>query len=279
MTCCSAKIDLSKQEDDFVSVARHAHHVLSHANDLSPRNPALNQALKALFYSTTALLGRNDAEYNERLFNRFDFSFINQLRTLMAQAETEMEYFWAAKLYATSDANYDDLKKFIYWRNYAALVEKEIALLSPFIDLEKAKTCFVGQGPLPISLFIYQKMTQADSCIGVDSSMSAVSHAQRLTTAINAQNLIYLHSDGASYDYVDCDVIFVASLIENKEVVFEKIRQDRCEKTTFVMVRSAENLSKLYYFPFETVPLGWDYLGKTIFDADSINTTLLYRLN
>jgi hypothetical protein len=207
-----------------------------------------------------------------------DKEILSTLRSRMAQAEGAMEYYWSNQFFKTPRAAYDILAQFIYWDNYHYLVNAEHLLLEQHQPGLQAEFCFVGSGPLPISQMIYQRLTGRAS-FGVDSSLSAVRHAQRLIQHFGIEQCQFKDVAGKEADYSRFDTIFIASLVDDKEAVIAKIKADRKDKTTFIMIRSAEGLHELYYEPYYTIDSDLHLLGKTPYRAECINTTLLYRYN
>jgi hypothetical protein len=250
------------------------HRYLQQSSDFSPRNPKINSLLTELFYMTTHLIENETIKAHLAFVEKI--LFLKEFRDLLAKTEEAMEYYWAEKLGNDPEYNYNSLSKFIYWKNYSSLVEKEYALLKQHANNLSVQSCFIGQGPLPISMLIYQKMTNAQ-CIGIDISKEAICASCTLITT--ADNCTCVHIDGADYDYTNAPVIFIASMVPDKDIIMNKIKQDRKGKPTFIMVRTAENLSEIYYEPYTCYDPEMVLLGKTDYCCDTINTTLLYRYN
>ena len=269
---------LHPQAETLADIAFRAYDVLGSAADLTPRNPAVCHALDDLFRQTSFLSEHLSRAEGEALLQSFDPHFLREFCDLLNRAEEEMEYYWSSKLFASYNPSYDSLRHFIYWDNYVALVTKEYALLQAHDAPMKGKACFVGQGPLPMTMLIYNHLTNA-VCCGVDIALRATRNAQRLSAVLQSENCAYVREDGCTHDYKDCDIVFIASLVPVKDQIIEKIMRDRCGKTTYILVRTAEHLSRIYYEPYEGVANGLTFLGKTPYGRDCINTTLLYRLN
>lgn len=262
----------------LVAHARRVYQVLKSADDLSPKNQTVSHILKSLFQETSFLSGVLTAAESDAVLSCFKPDFLVEFRALLNASEEAMEYYWSSKIFSMPHATYAALKSFIYWDQYAALVGKELALLKAHGAPISAKSCFVGQGPLPMTMLIYQHLTQA-LCTGVDIELRAIRNAQRLTQNIGCAHCSYAHADGCLYDYSEHDIVFIASLVPVKDTIIEKIKCDRCNQTTYIMVRTAENLSRLYYEPYLCGAKGLQYLGKTDYGAECINTALLYRYN
>lgn len=271
-------ISLNGQSEDILSIVQRAFSILVSAQDLSPKNPVVCYILDDLYAQVVAWIRENDPADSEAILQCFPEAFLQQFRALLAKSEEEMEYYWSAKLYSTTHVSYETLKYFIYWDNYQVLTFKEYSLLKKHMSVNKKKTCFIGSGPLPLTMLIYNQMTK-NACVGVDASLRATRNAQRLSCAIGSEKCEFVHEKGQAYDYSDCEVIFIASMIDDKDAVIKKIKQDRGDKATFILVRTVENLSRLYYEPYICDIEGFVYLGKTEYDVHTVNTALLYRLN
>jgi len=271
-------LNLAPQAETLAETAFRVYDVLGSAADLTPRNPAVCYVLDDLFRQTSDLAERLDAKEGEILLRSFDPQFLNEFRTLLNRAEEEMEYYWSSKLFASADPRYDSLRDFIYWENYVALVTKEQDLLTEHGAPLLGKACFVGQGPLPMTMLIYNHLTGA-VCEGVDIALRATRNAQRLSAVLRSENCSYVREDGCVHDYTDCDIVFIASLVPVKDEIIQKIIADRGDKKTYILVRTAEHLSRIYYEPYQGNAAGLKLLGKTPYGSDCINTTLLYRLN
>lgn len=109
-------------------------------------------------------------------------------------------------------------------------------------------------------------------CLGVDIDKDACSQANKL----GYSKIDNVHLDGCLFDYSQAPIIFLASMVSDKKRVLERIAETRKGKKTFINVRTAENLSTLFYEPFDIIddlPECMKIVGRTVFDNKTINTT------
>jgi hypothetical protein len=255
-----------------------AYGVLSTARDLSPKNAIVSETLSRLVDLATALVPQTNQAAANDFISSLGKIYLDQFRGLLGRAESEMERYWSAKFFTRRHINYNSLSDFIYWDNYQILLEKELQLLKTHTIAMPDHSCFVGQGPLPMTMLIYAYATGAH-CTGVDVSQGATTSAERLSNAIQAKNCFYIREDGREHDYSLYDMIFIASLVPSKDDIIEKIKKDRSGKTTYIMVRTVEQLMKIFYEPYHYEGEGLALLGMTEYASDCLNTTLLYRYN
>lgn len=263
--------------DDLALCVRQVNGVLRAQTDKSPRNPVINHTLTHFFAHAMREAEQSGTAESDALIGGFETDFLSDFHANLGRSETAMESYWAAKIAAIPNASFDDLRCFIYWKNYEALVNKEMDLLRAHHVTQRGTACFIGHGPLPMTMLLYRHLSGLP-CVGVDHSLQATHDAQRLTKAVGLEDCRYVSCAGQNFDYAECDVIFVAAMTDDKDAVIEKIKRDRAGKETHVMVRTAERLSRLFYASYECALPGATCLGKTPYDTTTINTGVLYRV-
>lgn len=251
------------------------HDVLRAEKDLSPRNARVNSALTNL---VSCLTQSYDPLEECSILGDTRIAGIRQdLLTYLSRAEAEMEKYWADYLCHKDKITAQDLTEFWYWKNYEDLVTAELSMLPRMENKPDKGIAFVGAGPLPLSAIImHQKTGMPVTCI--DNDPVACAKAQKLVDKMGLTNNIrVVCSDGADIHYKDHPVVFIASLVPNKDAVIRQIRsgQEGCH----IGIRSAERLHILLYEPIEKdmgEKMGLDFVTQTAHKPETINTTLFY---
>lgn len=178
-----------------------------------------------------------------------------ELRNLAAQAEFEMELFWAEKVIAseTPDAT---LKSFWYYKNYQDLTKIEWSALDSYCVREKHDSVlFVGSGPLPMTAIVLAKEYGVSSVL-LDTNEAAVAISRKLIHKIGLASMVKVEfSSGEKYmKYSDFEVVYLAALAgvdeEAKNVIVENIAVQSTEHTHLI-VRSAHSNRTLLYAPVD----------------------------
>jgi hypothetical protein len=262
-------------KEELIACVLSAHDVLRRETDLSPRNPAVNAVLSALVRGILEGCALDDVK------NVLDDPRVRAIRgdliERLAVAEGEMERCWGEAFCARDGLEPADFREFIYWDGYCHLVRAELGGLPADLDLDKGQSiAFVGAGPLPLSAIVVHLSTgRKVTC--VDRDRRACALACELCRKAGLTGIDVACADGADFDYADCPVVFVASLVPEKAQVMRCIRQT-CPRAC-VALRSAEGLRTLLYDPVDETELeamGCGFLGRTACSAQVINTTLFY---
>jgi hypothetical protein len=267
---------------------------LTSEDDLSPRNPRVNAALYGFVRDTMA--ERSPREVAAILNAPSIQQIIPSLRQLLGRAEYEMENFCAAAMIddeIEAEPRFSSYRNFIYRGNYDALVSAELHAMKWHGQTQPVRAgcesiAFVGAGPLPISaIMLHQRTGLRVTCI--DSNERAFQLGQRLICLLAAKEaghkdidkmIHFIHAFGEEHDYRMHPVVFIASLVENKEQIINRI-VDTSNAATTTIIRSAEGLSTLLYRPADGVDNQEKYnaylIGKTKPSPEVINTSLVYR--
>jgi nicotianamine synthase-like protein len=264
------------KKEELIACVLKAHEVLDRETDLSPRNPAVNEVLSALVRSI--LEGCPLDEVKDVLDDPSVRIVRRDLIEKMALAEGEMERGWGESFCARESLAPADFRDFIYWDCYRHLVGAELGSLPPGLNLGRGQTiAFVGAGPLPLSAIIMNRSTgRKVTCI--DRDPRACNIACELCGKAGLTDIDVTWADGADYDYTNCPIVFVASLVPEKAKVMRCIRE-RCPRAC-VALRSAEGLRTLLYDPVdesELEAMGCGFLTRTDANPQVINTTLFYE--
>jgi len=266
---------MSKTQELIGAVVQ-AHDVLTTESDLSPRNPKVNEALTRLV--TAVICEYSPAEEKAVLSDPQVMACRRALLGGLAKAEGEMEKYWAEEFCLRRELTTDDFKDFIYWACYDRLVGGEVRQLPKGKNFAADDTiAFIGAGPLPLTAFILHLQTgKKVTCVDIDPEACRL--AQALCEKAGLDGIDVVCSDGATYDYDRHPVVFVASLVPNKDDVIAKIKE--AGRDTFIGLRSAERLHTLLYDPVDEASLraaGCSYASQTGHDPKTINTTVFYN--
>ena len=84
-------------------------------------------------------------------------------------------------------------------------------------------------------------------------------------------------NDGALHDYTEFDLVWIASLVPNKEEILECIFQTNPDTT--VAIRSVDGIRQLLYEPVDATKfskVACEEVGRTIADTFTINSNMYY---
>jgi hypothetical protein len=265
-----------KLKEQIINQYKHAYKILMDEHDLSPNNPIINQTL----YSLVNNLGQffehelEDEILSDREIGKIRRDMLRKLET----AETLMEFHYAEK-FIDDTPNIHNLKKFIYWDNYEKLVDIELKKLFAIIERQSLSSiAFVGAGPLPLSTILLQQQT-GKPVICLDINTEAYDVGKKLIDQYGLQHsLTYVLADGASYHYDGCDLVWIASLVPNKEEVVKRIYETN--PNAIVAIRSVDGIYQLLYEPVDATVFQnvvCEEIGRTKANSSIINSTIFYR--
>lgn len=115
-----------------------------------------------------------------------------------------------------------------------------------------------------------EKLTIAETLM-VDSLGRRI--LQELDKEGDSDNIL---NDGALHDYTGFDLVWIASLVPDKEEILERIYQSNPDAT--VAIRSVHGIHQLLYEPVDATKfskVAWE-VGRTIADSFIINSTIYY---
>lgn len=260
-----------------VQTVKAAYSVLREEEDLSPRNPRINNALDRLVKTLSE--SYTPEEEKRVLLDRGVQEIRGAMLGKLSQAESAMELFWSEKFCEKPVITQKDMQDFWYWQNYSDLVGGEVAHLPNRRYDPDESICFVGSGPLPLTAFCLTQMTgKPVTCVDCDET--ACNAAEIFIHKAGLEKSIKIvHSDGDDYNYKKHPAVLVASLVPNKEDIMARIQESR--KDACVGLRSAERLHTLLYDPVDETTPGVScctQMGRTAHDPKIINTTLFMMI-
>ncbi|MFD6207045.1 nicotianamine synthase family protein [Peribacillus sp. NPDC060253] len=271
--CALKTIKLSRNQEKIIHTYMDTYKILLEEDDLSPNNEIINRVLTELVSMISKPLDQHVAE---EILNHDE---IRSIRGTMLEkltiAETLMENHYA-KLFVGSVNTLDDFRSFIYWDNYKELIQTEISELKK-VKKDIQSFAFVGTGPLPLSPLLLQRELGAKmTCLDIDEQ--AHSLGRRIVQELdNEGNSDYILNDGALHDYTEFDIVWIASLVPNKEEILERIFQTNPDAT--VAIRSVDGIHQLLYEPVDATKfsiVACEEVGRTIADSFIINSTIYY---
>uniref|UniRef100_A0A7U3YFW0 Nicotianamine synthase n=1 Tax=Geobacillus sp. (strain Y4.1MC1) TaxID=581103 RepID=A0A7U3YFW0_GEOS0 len=263
-------------KEQIIEQYKHAYKILMAEHDLSPNNPIINETL----YSLVNNLGQFfEHELEEEILSDREIGKIrsDMLRKLET-AETLMEFYYAEK-FIQDTPNINNLRKFIYWDNYKKLVDIELKKFFALAERQQLSAiAFVGSGPLPLSTILLQRQT-GKPVVCLDINPAAYNIGKKLIDRYGLQHsLTYVLADGASYHYEGCDLVWIASLVPNKQEVVKRIYETN--PNAVVAIRSVDGIYQLLYEPVDEAIfqhiIGKE-IGRTKANSSIINSTIFYR--
>jgi len=174
--------------------------------------------------------------------NSFLFNFLKQSNTFF-----DMEKFKSisAIFFIIFEKTIVNLDKFlpIYMRFYEKMVtdERKIANIS-----QEKKLLHIGSGPIPATLIIISKKTNADTT-GVDINKQSVQKSKKfLKKHYPSLNVKIINKDGADLDFKHYDVILISDGVSNINQILKNIYKSVNKKTQIIFrktIRDKENFS------------------------------------
>ncbi len=258
----------------LVQLVLDTYEILNRESDLSPANSVINDVLSRLVRTVCEFHGLKNS--SAILKHRNIQSVLPHFHALLSKAEGLMEKYYATQLSRYDTVSLGELIRFMYWENYVTLVREEMNVLQKVMPEYHGKPiAFIGSGPLPLSailLHIYTKSPVA--CLDLDSE--AVSLSRKLIEKLDLQDCVQVvETAGEEADYESYPIVYIASLVQNKASIFERIFSTRSE--ALLAVRSTEGVYQLLYDPVSSNDIqqaGLKVLAKTTANQHMINTTL-----
>ncbi len=243
---------------------------LNAQQDLSPRNETVNHVLRELVARLTQeqfggcgeALAVTPALQEERIV----------LPALCGRAEQEMEIYWARSFLAQAPGGMPQLRRFWYYQNYEALVEKELVLIGG----RPIKTLvFLGGGALPLSALLMVRDRPDLTAICVDWDPVACTLARQLVARLGLADTVHIvESTAVDFPFKDDQLVMYASLLTGRAPVYEACH--RAGVPAF-LVRDVEGA---YCYLYKAAPLPdqalYGEVGRTTPSPDIINTTRLF---
>ncbi|WP_236712675.1 nicotianamine synthase family protein [Peribacillus muralis] len=266
-------IKWSRNQEKIIHTYMDTYKILLEEKDLSPKNPIINRVLTELVSLISKPLDQHMAE--EILNHDQIRSIRGDMLDKLTIAETSMENHYA-NLFVGSVNTLEDFRSFLYWGNYKELIKTEINELKK-VKNDSQSFAFVGTGPLPLSpLLLQQELGANMTCLDIDEQ--AYSLGKRIIKQLKGEATSnYILNDGALHDYGEFDLVWIASLVPNKEEILERIYETNPHAT--VAIRSVDGIHQLLYEPVDATKFSkviCQEVGRTIADSFIINSTVFY---
>ncbi|MFB5662437.1 nicotianamine synthase family protein [Alteribacillus sp. HJP-4] len=260
-------------EEHITETYLQAYDTLNEEEDLSPKNPIINQTLTHLVMTLSVPA---DETISRKVLTHPHIQKIRpQMLALLSEAESAMECYYAMHFLNTA-RSIDDLTHFIYWNNYKSLIAKEFSIGREIV--KPKRITMIGSGPLPITaILMAERWNIPVRCLDIDP-FSHLLGKQLLSSLDCSAQLEHEQNDGAIADYEHDDLTFIASLVPDKEKIIRRIAQSNADGA--IAIRSAEGLHRLLYEPVDPLEYkvaGYNYINATKADSDSINTTIFIK--
>ncbi|WP_018922738.1 nicotianamine synthase family protein [Salsuginibacillus kocurii] len=262
------------QKQDILTFYQHAYQILKREEDLSPANPLINETLSALVHKLSTPINSSCEVVEHPPIQAIKDDMIAHL----AAAEYEMENYFG-RVFAERASRLEDLSSFLYWDNYKELTKTEVSKLHELISSphELNHICFIGSGALPLSpLLLAETLHATIDCLDIEKTPYMIGKAlvHRLQ---KEEQLNYVYQDGKTFNYQAADLVFIASLVPDKEKIVRQIF--RTNPKAIIALRSAEGIHRLLYHPVHIAgmeQLGYQLIGNTVADSYIINSTLFF---
>lgn len=250
---------------DFVKAVRQTYELLASAQDLSPRNNAVTQAIENLIRrlsqcqsSALALQLLAAPELKEARKN---------LPDLCARADCETEKYWTRKMLAQPSS---DLSEYFNFPRYKELCRAEFDL---FKDHSFSRISFLGSGAMPMTAFMLAQMYPAVPIVCVDYDEEACALSRRLCEKLGMQDRVtILHMKALDYIPAENELVFCAALLEGKKDIYAHLDK----YNSALIVRDAEGPYQYVYKAAELPKAHFQQVAKTKIDTRRINTSRFY---
>ncbi|QCR33865.1 nicotianamine synthase family protein [Lysinibacillus sp. SGAir0095] len=265
--------------DNFIAFIREANELLQKATDISPANQMVSDVFNHLLLQLRSHFLPQEVQ---AILNN-EYIQINQqkLQDKLSEVEFLVELRDSREICKLGGSVLNIVKSLPNWNSYFSLVSQELQMIYQYKrqkrNTEKLPIIFVGSGPMPISPITLHLLSDAEviclemNDVAYDASCNLLEHLGL------GDKVTVLLKDGSEFDYSSYSLIFVASLVRNKQAVLEAI--SRTSTDPLVAVRTAEGMRRIMYEAIDESQLneqGWRILGRTCPEEKLvINSTLL----
>ncbi|MGH1349416.1 MAG: nicotianamine synthase family protein [Methyloligellaceae bacterium] len=248
-------------ERDKVSGFLHSvYNSLRTQKDLSPNNELVNLNLTDLVSQIMAWSDLN--QFTLADLDNETTALLNVLPSLCAQAECEMEKWWAGRI-VNDEALLDS---FWYLEQYRLLTSSEIRLIQ---HLKAQRLVFLGSGALPLTAIIMAQHNPHLELVCIDCDSIACELSDALIKKLgHSPQIRVIESDASSYRYSHEDMVVCASLLRASDI-YERLFSSNVSD---IIVRDAEDLYRFIYQPAQQ-PSETNYMeiGRTRLNSKCIN--------
>ncbi len=252
--------------EQAVSYLETTYNLLSQQTDLTPNNEIINNGLSSLVsqlsfwqetkpFSFEALAGETE-------------DLLIKLPVLCAQAEIEMEKWWARKIIAGTAG----LEDFPYLHNYQNLTAAEHELLK---NTRCHNIIFLGSGSLPLTAMMLSEQLPHLGFTCIDYDPEACDLAYNLIKKTHQESKIeVIEYPADDYTYHAQDLIICASLL-NASNIYKKLHQSGVPE---ILTRDVETFYRFLYHPArKPCELNYRETARTQVNSQYINTSRYFE--
>ena len=201
-----------------------------------------------------------------------DEGMINSLETIRdfyiyigARLERENAY----EIIQGGDNAWKVLDTFHFYERYEGLLNNESKLVS--FD-ENTKLVFIGSGPLPVTLIMFNKMFGC-KCVGIEVQPSVAKLSRHIIRRLGLEDDIKIVIGDERYvKYLDYDVIMVAAFAIPKSKVFGNL-WGIVDTDTPILYRTYTGMRQMLYEPVKDVDLRGFHQVDLVFPTGNVNNT------
>ncbi len=263
---------------DLIACIRETNELLHAEADLSPANHRAASLIRRLSLQLRSSL--LPEEVLSVLGDEYVRKHRRDLQRKLSEAEFLVEMSDSHQLCVSPDPVMDIVRGLPYWNAYINLVSEELSMLRRLTELDQADrttVVFVGSGPMPLSPILLHLLGRVEViCLEIDPAAYRASRAllERMELANKVRVLLV---DGAAFDYSAYNQVFVASLVDNKAAVLERIRLT--SPAPLAAVRTAAGIKQVMYEAIDESELmerGWRMLSCTSPDDTLVMNSTLF---
>lgn len=260
----------------FIDLARETYQQLCTENE--NRSSHAGKCLKAF---RQAVLDLSAVPGTEHILEDTRIESIRRpLLRKLAKIEYEVESESASRFADNVHITMEDLN--YYWgRQYhRKLVAREVSAMRKhgILPGKSGVIGFVGSGPVPLTAIDLHQETGCD-IICIDYCEEAIIQSREVIRKLGMDDKITFHqSDGAAFDYKNCDMVMMASMVLEKDNVAAQVR--KTAPHAGVGMRTVEGLRALLYeaVDIEAISnLDLLFLGSSQKDPDTVNTAHFFK--
>lgn len=196
----------------------------------------------------------NEINYDDAKLILDDEGMINSLETIRdfyiyigARLERENAY----EIIEGGENAWEVLDTFHFYERYEGLLKNESELV-PFD--ENTKLVFIGSGPLPVTLIMFNKMFGC-KCVGIEVQPSVAKLSRHIIRRLGlADDIEIVIGDERYVKYLDYDVVMVAAFAIPKSKVFGNL-WEIVDTDTPILYRTYSGMRQMLYEPVKDVDL------------------------
>ena len=254
---------------DAIAFLKATHRTLAGQEDLSPKNPEVNNCLGLL---VATLRSWQAAGFGAELADHPDLADVAiGLPRLCAAAEVEMEKWWCRKILAAPCLGVQSLAAFWYLDEYRALYRSEMALLGA---PRARRFAFLGSGALPVTAILLARGAPGVRVECIDCDDEACELAAQLVALLGLADCIEVtQGDALDHRPAAGETLICASLL-HAPGLYGHLSDVRAER---LLVRDAEGAYRFCYRPAPLPDRGFVERAKSPLSTRRINTSRYFE--